>query len=672
MMTAGLLSVVLVPPLFAYALPNSVEFWWDKVALAFIYLVLIGLTFVRHVSPHFHHLAYFYAGLLYTLVTIFNFSINNFRVSYFLALMLIIFTLGVTIKRRTNGVFYILFAIATSVTSVAIFNDGTEKLQMITWLLVFGAMTYFLLISKSDVVQNLKARRELLRTVVSKTEEVILITDMKGFIMDFNPRAMELLGYSEDELDHLDFNTFRQEELSNEETKDGIELVRQDKFWKDEVQLKRKDGSRFIGFVSITLVHFHDHERLVFRIMDITEKKRAEKELIEAKEEAEMATKAKSMFLASMSHEIRTPMNGIIGMSDMLMRTELDENQLLQVRTIKKSGENLMVILNDVLDISKVESGKMMIESHDFDFREVMEELYGLFEYQVKGKSVDLKFEIDDNIPSRISADSNRLRQVILNLLSNAVKFSNKGGQVILKVKKHDVSEEYCQLFFQISDTGIGIPADKKATLFEAFTQVDSSTTRKYGGTGLGLSISKRLVELMGGKIEVESRLGEGSTFSFDIRCRYAQEKLPVDKKESLASQFNKEGMKDLNVLVAEDNAVNQQVIRMMLENVGVQVTLVETGAEALEAVKSERFDIIFMDVQMPEMDGLEATELILNEVDKNAYIVAMTANVLSEDRDKCLEAGMVEFLGKPVLNDTLIQKLDSFLKNRAGLQKAS
>ncbi|MFZ6052639.1 PAS domain-containing hybrid sensor histidine kinase/response regulator [Halocola ammonii] len=671
MMTVALLSVIVVPPLFLYAIPGAIEYWWDKAALAILYLLLLCLTFVKRVSPSFYHLAYFYTGVLYTLVTIVNFSINNFRVSYFLALILIIFTLGVTIKKRSNAIIYVIISVTSSVLAVAIIHDGTEKVQMISWLLVFGAMTYFLLVSKSDVLKNLKARREILRTVVSKTEEAILITDMKGFVIDFNPRAVELFGYSEKELEVVDFNTFRQEEISDEETEEGIELLRQDKFWKDEVPLKRKDGSEFIGFVSITLVNFNDVEYLVIRIMDITKNKMAEQELIKAKEEAEMATKAKSLFLASMSHEIRTPMNGVIGMSDMLMRSNLDDEQLVQVRTIKRSGENLMVILNDILDFSKIESGKMLIEAHEFDLREALDELHGLFSHQAQEKGIDLKFEVDEKIPNRISADSNRLRQVILNLLSNSIKFT-ENGVVNLKVKKHNGSNGQCQLFFEVSDTGIGIPHEKRAHLFDAFTQVDSSTTRKYGGTGLGLSISKRLVELMGGKIEVKSRLGEGSTFTFDIKCKVVQDLNVEEEKEVVSKTFNREKMKGLKVLVAEDNKVNQQVIRMMLESVDVDVTIVETGLEAISATKEKDFDLIFMDVQMPEMDGLEATEAILGEVDPNAYIVAMTANVLSEDRDRCLEAGMVGFLGKPVLNDTLLKRLDEFVSRKSKYQKAS
>jgi PAS domain S-box-containing protein len=403
---------------------------------------------------------------------------------------------------------------------------------------------------------------------------------------------------------------------------------------------------------SITQGEIEDFQGFVYTIRDITERKQAEL--------------AKSEFLAMISHEIRTPMNAVIGMTSLLLEMALTSQQRNYIEIIRSSGDALLTIINDILDFSKIGSGKLELEEYPFNVRTCIQESIDLLTLKAAEKNLKFSFLDHLSLPSIVVGDVTRLRQILVNLLGNAIKFTKVGGVSVFAIAREITDSALIEIEFAVKDTGIGIPFERRDRLFQAFSQVDSSITRQYGGTGLGLAISKQLSELMGGRIWVESQPNQGSTFYFTIVVRVPEVTLKsaVPASKSIEA-FPRSDVKfaeqhPLRILLAEDHLVNQKMMVLILQNMGCQADVVSNGLEVLDALRRQPYDVVLMDVQMPELDGLAATQQICQEwtLHTRPRIVAMTANAMQSDREECLAAGMDDFLSKPIRVEPLMQAL--------------
>jgi PAS domain S-box-containing protein len=405
---------------------------------------------------------------------------------------------------------------------------------------------------------------------------------------------------------------------------------------------------RAIRWLEGRLVHMH-------MAADITELKAMAAELEKAMAKAEAASLAKNEFLANMSHEIRTPLNGLLGMLQLMQLSELEPMQRDYLETALNSGRSLLQVLNDILDLSKVESGKLELEAIPFELGEVLDQVVSTFRHPVEERGVAMRWEIDEELPRHFVADKGRLRQILFNLVGNAVKFTESGS---IEVRAHPLNpgeeDGAVRLLFEVADTGIGIPRDKVGAVFDPFTQVDGSSTRKYQGTGLGLGIVRRLVQLMGGSISVDTEEGEGTTIYFTIRARSAE---PPDDPAHAPSALSEKG--GLSILVAEDERVNRVVIQRILEKLGHRAVCVGSGEEAINILRERTFDLFLSDIQMPGLDGVATTKVIRGDLGLDIPVIALTAHAMQGDRDRFIEAGMNGYVSKPFEIDRLQQEIE-------------
>jgi PAS domain S-box-containing protein len=552
----------------------------------------------------------------------------------------------------------------------------------------------------------LREGEERYRAIVETTEEWIWEMDAEGRMVYNNPAIQAILGYTPEELRGQHTLDYMHEEDRAVVWKWLPEVCAQKRGWSSRIyRWRHKNGSiRWLESNAIPILDRRG-EIVGFRgtDRDVTQRKLADEALRKAREAtdaanheleeinaqleqsiqranqmavaAEAASRAKSEFLATMSHEIRTPMNGVIGFTGLLVETDLTAEQREYVETIRTSGEALLTLINDILDFSKIEADQLELERAPFDIREVIRDALALLSHKASVKGLTMRSVIDPGVPSIVIGDATRLRQVLLNLAGNSIKFTEK-GEIAIEVRRLELrvsdpvqttseSEgETLDLHVTVRDTGIGVPPDRIGRLFKAFSQVDSSTTRKFGGSGLGLAICKRLCELMGGGIHVESTPGFGSAFHFTIQVGIDAEvaaslPAPAFPNEPLSASTTAAltplavCAEELRVLLVEDNRVNQSLAVALLKKSGCQCQLAENGVRALEFLRQENFDLVLMDVSMPEMDGLEATRRIrtgeCGTIAQQNYIVAMTANAMEGDREKCLAAGMDDYLSKPL-----------------------
>ena len=525
--------------------------------------------------------------------------------------------------------------------------------------------------------KRLLQRLKLLADTLDSVDECVSICDPGDRLLFVNRAFLRTYGYEEFNLIGESIGIVRSP-LNSPEVTGGILPATLAGGWKGELWNRKRDGTDFLVMLNTAAVTDGDGnvEATVGVARDITERKRAEAELTRAKDNAESANRAKSEFLAMMSHEIRTPMNGVIGMTGLLLDTHLTPEQRDYAETVRNSGDALLTVINDILDFSKIEAGKLLIECSSFDLRLVIEEVNGLLEPKAEEHDLQLILQYPSSLPRYFIGDAGRIRQVVTNLVGNAVKFTPRGS-VRVTVECAGRDSRGAQMRIAVHDTGVGIPPQKLDSLFEKFSQVDSSMTRKYGGTGLGLAIAKQLTELMGGTIAVESRLGEGSKFTLTLPLR--QEAAPragtedaglqgerriAELRERWAERFAGLG---LRVLVAEDNAVNQKVAVGMLEKLGLRADLASNGREAVELRAMLSYDLILMDCQMPEMDGYEAASEIrrAEKGKRRTAIVAMTAEAMTGAREKCIAAGIDDYIAKPVRLDDLLEALRKWLPER-------
>jgi PAS domain S-box-containing protein len=539
---------------------------------------------------------------------------------------------------------------------LSIFNtiilDGDGKIENLIEIVV-------------DITERKKSEEqvELLSLVASKTNIGVSICDNYGRVSWINDSLNKILGYSLSEVKGKRIgDVVKGNDTDLEVLKGARNSAIKLQPYNIELKVYRKDGSEAWLSISNTPIRNDKNNTIqqVEIIADITKKKEVEFSLVEAKEQALQLSKAKEMFLSVMSHEIRTPLNAIIGLSNILVDEEMLPAQEQTINLLKFSSDNLLALINDILDFSKIEIGKMELENKRLNINELIRDITNSLSFKIKEKNIELKYNVSSEIPVFVRGDKTRLYQILINLINNAIKFTEKGNvEIIVELVKKD--QEYTFIKFKIEDTGIGISEDKFDTIFESFTQASNNTARKYGGSGLGLTITKKLIELYHGDIRVESELGKGSSFIFNLRFNNFIEE-NIIKNQSPVSEVVSEG----KILIVDDNEINIMLAKRILINYGFDIVSTDNGFEAIELLQKKDIDLVLMDIHMPEINGYETTmklREINDEYFNNLPIIALTASIFKEDMSKIYKSGMTDYHVKPFKPDELLQKISKYLK---------
>ncbi len=550
-------------------------------------------------------------------------------------------------------------------TSISVLKDSKGKMM--------GSIGIFYDVTREKTALNqMRESENKLRIILDNSAAAITVTDEKEQIVSWNSFAEKLLGMKAKDLRLRPVSSL----YPPEEWKAIRSLnIRQSGF-KHHMETKaiRKDGTIIDVDLSVNILKNEDGKILgsVGMLQDITERKRSNEMILQAKLAAEEANNAKSVFLAKMSHEVRTPMNAIIGMIDLTLDTSLTEEQKDNLKVAKDAADNLLSLINDILDLSRAQAGKVVIEDIEINVPDIVKNVCKGLMILARNKGVDVVWFIDAQIPRLLMGDPVRLRQVIINLVNNAIKFTHK-GKVHVNVRMKALHAKDCQVVFEVIDSGIGISPKNLPNIFDVFTDAHNTTARRYGGTGLGLAICKKIVEMMGGSIEVESKEGLGSTFRFNIIFGYKADAGgnvagdTVVKAETTATSMPSE-LHHLRILLAEDNTVNQRIAVRILEKLGWKVTAVGNGQEVLNILNNQTFDVILMDDNMPLLSGIETTQVIRREEKQTGHhvpIIAMTANAMAGDREKYIASGMDGYVSKPIDRSVLYQEIINLVTQR-------
>jgi len=511
-----------------------------------------------------------------------------------------------------------------------------------------------------------------LRIILDNSAAAITMTDEKEQIVSWNSFTEQLLGMTSEDLHLRPVSTL----YPADEWKIIRSLnIRQSGF-KHHMESKviRKDGTILDVDLSVNILK-DDRGKIIGSVgmlQDITERKRSDELILQAKLAAEEANNAKSVFLAKMSHEVRTPMNAIIGMIDLTLDTSLTEEQIDNLKVAKDAADNLLSLINDILDLSRAQAGKVVIEEIEINVQDIVKNVCKGLMILARNKGVDVVWCIDPEIPRLLTGDPVRLRQVIVNLVNNAIKFTHK-GKVQVNVKMKSLTAKDCEVIFEVIDSGIGISAKNLPHIFDVFTDAHNTTARRYGGTGLGLAICKKIVEMMRGTIEVDSKEGTGSTFRFTILFGFKpdvfgkSESDPKVRAETAVYAVPPE-LNNLRILLAEDNTVNQRIAVRVLEKLGWKITVVNNGQEVLDILNNQTFDVILMDDNMPLLSGIEATQVIRREekqTGQHVPVIAMTANAMAGDRERYIASGMDGYVSKPIDRNLLYEEIVNLVTQR-------
>jgi PAS domain S-box-containing protein len=508
-------------------------------------------------------------------------------------------------------------------------------------------------------LKNYVKRGGFFKAVVEDGSDIIFIVDYHGGILYHNQSVKETLGYSQNTLTGKNFFDFIHPSTLLQFKKAYTASTKKKFNESVEFQFRCKDGTyRYLEFNSINLLQKEKIKGLILDCRDIEQRKKDAEELLRAQ-------KAKELFLANISHEIRTPINGIAGMASLLSQNPNANEQATYLHAIQHAADNLKVIINDILDLASIESGKLKFEHIGFNLNDLMQSIIDSFSFQASEKKISLHYQLHPDANRIFLGDPVRLNQVLLNLIGNAIKFTQQGSISLSCHVSKKTSKNY-YLVFEVKDTGIGIPKTKLNTIFESFSQVDASVTRKYGGTGLGLTIVKQLVDLQKGNISVKSKEGSGSVFAVTIPYQVASpSELPGQVNKSTA--YQKKSLSHLSVLLVEDNDINRLYAGSILKIWDCQIDSAENGLVAVEKIKNGDYDIVLMDIQMPVMDGLEATKVIRGSSSSKSLIpiIALTANATHKDIEECLAAGMNDWVAKPFTPEDLYKKLTRLKINK-------